>query len=297
MAQTVPVPISGGEPNLNMIDPDFDYTLFRQFANPTGKPVYNFFGVTPKLRLISIQPFLKEATIENSSDDIAREIKRLQEQARLYAELYQRTPASRRRLRQLFRVINTYITELEQELEKRRKERNVLQVTRRDGEEEFPIAPVLSVVKDFIADKPSQGNGLKGGMILKQKLKGFEISNDGYGVEVDKLFTKISKQTLVDVMKQLGETQNQYALMKKSKSFLMHYFMKTYASDKHSGSKVVADNRPKKKEKFESVQDKRFAEYQSERRKKGLEKRMQEAVPVKLSRPAPVRRGKKDISL
>jgi hypothetical protein len=141
------------------------------------------------------------------------------------------------------------------------------------------------------------------GLVLKQKLKGFEISSDGYGVEVDKLFMQITKKTLVDIMKQLGETQNEYALMKKSKSFLMHYFMKTYASDKQTGSKVVADNRPKKKEKFETVADKRFAMYQKERRQKGLEKmkqdRMQEALiskPVKLTRPAPVRR-KKDVSL
>lgn len=137
------------------------------------------------------------------------------------------------------------------------------------------------------------------GLVLKQKLKGFEISSDGYGVEVDKLFMQITKKTLVDIMKQLGETQNEYALMKKTKSFLMHYFMKNYASSQRTGNKVVADNRPKKKEKFETVQDKRFAAYQKEQRQKKLKNRMTEAViskPVKLPRPPPVRR-KKDVSL
>lgn len=131
------------------------------------------------------------------------------------------------------------------------------------------------------------------GIILKQKLKGFEVSNDGYGVEVDKLFTQITKQTLVDVMKQLGETQAVSTLMKKSKMVLTNYFMSKYATKYHTGSKAVADNRKKKKE--NSPQEKRQAEYFKERNKKLIQERFEQSKMK--PRPPPVRRGKKDTSL
>jgi hypothetical protein len=130
------------------------------------------------------------------------------------------------------------------------------------------------------------------GIILKQKLKSFEISNDGYGVEVDKLFTRITKKTLVDVMKQLGETQAVTTLMKKTKLVLTNYFMSKYATKYHTGSKAVADNRPKKKETYDSPQEKRQAEYFKERNKKLIQERFEQSKP-KLPRPPPVRRGKK----
>jgi len=148
-------------------------------------------------------------------------------------------------------------------------------------------APVAAAA----AEEPTEG-----GMIIKQKLKGFEISNDGYGVEIDKLFTQITKRTLVDIMKQLGETENEYALMKKSKLVLTNYFMSKYASKTHTGSKVVADNRRKKKEKYDSPEEKRKAEFTKERNKKLIKERFEASKP----RPPPIRRksvGEKPVSV
>jgi hypothetical protein len=250
---------------------DYDYEFLDDVTSIPSQS-YQFYKFDSELESPTGLPYLMPVGLQISKGHIRREIAALTEQDRLY---------------------NKRLLELQLEVPKDRRLIEWVRSQIRYIEEQIGLLEVK------LEQQLIEGNGI----VLKQKLNSFEISNDGYGVEVEKLFTRITKKTLVDIMKQLGEEENQHALMKKSKAVLMHYFMKNYASSQHTGNNVVADNRPKKREKFETVADKRFAMYQKERRQKGLEKmkqdnRMTEALisaPVKLSRPAPVRR--KDVSL
>lgn len=209
---------------------------------------YNFFRITPEG--ITQEPFMKLTNVNSSADDIQNEISRLLEQAELYVGHRNNLPPPQRRpidpiLRKIGRLLNRMEQERDRKIQEEKEARNMMNLTNTQSYGAIIENDLVPMIKDYLGKK-RVGNGMK----LQESKHDFKLSPNGYGVEIEELFTRITKKNLLHIIKQIDGNAPIKKLNTMKKQYIANFLMDNYAT-KESGDlshpPISVDNRPAKK--------------------------------------------------